>query len=61
MQSLSIIDCPVELHLLRFLVKVKTILAKRPSHACAETHVSHVRADDDEGKKSDFFHCILDK
>jgi len=35
MQALSITDCPIEPHLL-VLVKVKTILAKRPSHACLE-------------------------
>jgi len=40
MQALSIIDCPAEPHLLPVLVKVKKILAKRPSHSCAQTHVS---------------------
>jgi len=29
-QALCIIDCPVELHLLPVLVKVKKLLAKRP-------------------------------
>jgi len=42
MQALSVVDCPVELQLL--LVLVKVIWSKRPSHACVETHASHVMA-----------------
>jgi len=43
MQALSITVCPVEPHL-PILVKVKKMLAKRPSHACAETRGSLVKA-----------------
>jgi len=43
MQALGFIESPVEAHL-PFLVKMKKILATRPSHACVETRVSHVRA-----------------
>jgi len=42
MQAVSIIDYPVEPHLL-VLVKVKKILAKRLSHACVETHIKSCR------------------
>jgi len=44
MQALSINDCPAEPHLLPVLVKVKKLLAKRPSHAFMETHASLVEA-----------------
>jgi len=44
MQELSVVDCPVEPHLLHVLVKVKKILAKRRSHACLEICVSLVGA-----------------
>jgi len=43
MQALSTTDCPVEPRLLSVLVKVKKILAKRPSQACMKTRVTHVR------------------
>jgi len=43
MQAFSITYCPVESHL-PVLVKVKKILAKRPSYACVETHVILVTA-----------------
>jgi len=42
MQALIIIDYPVEPHL--FLMKVKKILTKRPSHACVEIQVNFVTA-----------------
>jgi len=42
MQALSVVDCPVEPHLLPFLMKMKKSLAKLPSHSCVETHVGMV-------------------
>jgi len=42
MQALSIIDFPAEPHLLPVMVKVKKILAERPSRTCLETRVSQV-------------------
>jgi len=44
METLRIIDCPAESHLLPILVKVKKILPKHSSHVYMETHVSIVEA-----------------
>jgi len=43
MYAFSIIDCPAEPNLLPIFLKMNKILAKRPSYACMETVVSHVR------------------
>ena len=43
MQALDLVDCLAE-PLLPILVKVKNILAKRPTHACMESRVSFAKA-----------------
>jgi len=52
MQALNSTDCSVEPHVLPVLMKVKKILAKRPSQACVEPHVSHVSASMVSGYKT---------
>jgi len=59
MQALNIIDCPVEPHLLPFLMKIKKMLARRPWHACVETCVSHVSTGTLRGRKTMMMMMII--
>jgi len=50
MQAFSIIDCPVEPHLL--VLVVNFFCAKHPSHVCVKTAVSYGKANMVYGRKA---------
>ena len=50
MQALDLVDCLAEPQLLPILVKVKNILAKRPTRVNMENHVSFAKASSYHGK-----------
>ena len=52
MQALDLVDCLAEPQLLPILVKVKNILAKRPTRACMESRVSFAKANMVNGRKT---------
>jgi len=59
MQTLCIIDCPAEPHLILLLVKMKKILAKHPSQACVETRISHAKANMVYGRKTMMMYLVI--